>query len=133
KPHLAEVNFPLPVIQSLPKVLPESDYRVTAVVVDRDVISIEPGDTRDACYGVAIDVGTTTVAGALLDLNTGEQLATSSALNAQSNYGADVIARSALVMNEPWGQEKMQEMVVASLNNILEQLQDQTGIPAEQI
>jgi len=133
RPFAPSVRFPLGTIQQLPTVLPAQDYRVTCVLVGEDLVAVEPGDTREAVYGVAFDLGTTTVVGALIDLRTGEQVATASGLNAQANYGADVIARSAVVMENEWGQQKMQELAIASCNNILEQLYQASGVDPHQV
>ena len=81
--------------------LRESDFDVTAVVVDDLLIDVEPGDTTGAPLRVAFDLGTTTVVATLLDLETGQPVAVRSMLNRQQPYGADVISRiSATMLDE---------------------------------
>lgn len=67
------------------------EYTVT--IYDNTVISVEEGDTTGSMYGVAIDIGTTTVVCELVDMNTGKQLANSSMINSQKHYGLDVLTR----------------------------------------
>ena len=93
-----ELHAPLEVVRALPRVLRESHYDVTAVVVDDRLIAVEPGDTTATCLALAFDLGTTTVVATLLDLTTGQPLAVRSRLNRQHTYGADVIARISATM-----------------------------------
>ena len=75
--------------------------QVTAVVVDDVLIDVEPGDTTERRFGVAFDLGTTTVVATLLDLATGTPAAVASMLNPQQPYGADVITRISATMMDP--------------------------------
>jgi len=88
---------------------------------------VESGDTTGKLYGAAVDIGTTTVVARLADLNTGETVATASAGNPQSQYGADVISRISYCENES-GLEKLHNAVIACLNELLESVIRQTGI-----
>jgi uncharacterized 2Fe-2S/4Fe-4S cluster protein (DUF4445 family) len=88
-------------MRRLPRVLRASDFKVTAVVVDDVLIDIEPGDTTARRFGIAYDLGTTTVVATLLDLATGTPVAVSSMLNPQQPFGADVITRISTTMMDP--------------------------------
>jgi uncharacterized 2Fe-2S/4Fe-4S cluster protein (DUF4445 family) len=88
-------------VRRLPTVLREADFRVTAVVVDDRLIDVEAGDTSLVRYGIAFDLGTTTVVATLLDLATGTPSAVASMLNAQQPFGADVITRISATMMDP--------------------------------
>ena len=81
------VNIDPQLIKELPKVLRTSDFKVTCVVVADQLIAIEPGDTTTALYGIAYDLGTTTVVASLMDLATGTPLAVASMLNKQQPFG----------------------------------------------
>ena len=89
------------VARDLGQVLRAADYAVTVVLIGDRCVGIEPGDTRESLYGVAFDIGTTTVVGTLHDLNDGRQVAVASALNGQARYGADVISRINFAMTSP--------------------------------
>src|SRR5690606_10216916 len=80
-------------IADVPDILRLNNFKVTAVMYYNTIIGIEPGNTEDISYGIAIDVGTTTIVGFLMELNTGEELGRYSSLNPQSVYGADVMTR----------------------------------------
>ena len=75
-----------------------ANFDVTAVVCDRELIALEPGDTTARRYAIAFDLGTTTVVATLLDLETGQPAAVRSMLNRQQPYGADVITRISATM-----------------------------------
>ncbi|MCT2584855.1 ASKHA domain-containing protein [Actinophytocola gossypii] len=96
-----EPSVDLQAVRNLPKALRENDYTVTAVVVDDRLVDVEPGDTTAQRYGIAFDLGTTTVVATLLDLSTGTPAAVASMLNAQQPFGADVITRISATMLDP--------------------------------
>ena len=81
--------------------------QVTAVVVDDVLIDVEPGDTTERRFGVAFDLGTTTVVATLLDLATGTPVAVASMLNPQQPYGADVITRISATMMDPHALDRL--------------------------
>jgi uncharacterized 2Fe-2S/4Fe-4S cluster protein (DUF4445 family) len=88
-------------LRSLGGVLRSSNFDVTAVVCDEELIDIEPGDTTARRFAIAFDLGTTTVVATLLDLDNGQPVAVRSMLNRQQPYGADVITRiSATMMDD---------------------------------
>jgi uncharacterized 2Fe-2S/4Fe-4S cluster protein (DUF4445 family) len=93
-----EATVSLAAMRNLPKVLRSSYFKVTAVFVDQELIDIEAGDTTELRYGIAYDLGTTTVVATLLDLNTGTPVAVKSMLNKQQPFGADVISRISATM-----------------------------------
>ena len=96
-----EPTASLGVVRELGGVLRAAGFDVTAVVCDRELIAVEPGDTTARRYAIAFDLGTTTVVANLLDLDTGTPLAVRSMLNRQQPYGADVITRiSATMMDD---------------------------------
>jgi uncharacterized 2Fe-2S/4Fe-4S cluster protein (DUF4445 family) len=99
-PDLA-LRADLPVVRDLARVLRVAEYRVTAVVVDDVLVAVEPGDTSGRLFGIAFDLGTTTVVATLLDLATGTPVAVASLLNPQQPHGADVITRISATMMDP--------------------------------
>jgi uncharacterized 2Fe-2S/4Fe-4S cluster protein (DUF4445 family) len=96
-----EVRVDLAVLRTLGQVLRAADFKVTAVVVDDVLIDVQPGDTTGELYGIAFDLGTTTVVATLLDLSTGTPMGVASMLSKQQPFGADVITRISAVMMDP--------------------------------
>jgi uncharacterized 2Fe-2S/4Fe-4S cluster protein (DUF4445 family) len=96
-----ELRVELHALRRLGKVLRANESKVTAVIVDDVLIDVEAGDTTGRLFGIAFDLGTTTVVATLLDLSTGAPVAVRSMLNPQQPFGADVITRiSAVMMDE---------------------------------
>ncbi|MFA5500780.1 MAG: ASKHA domain-containing protein [Candidatus Omnitrophota bacterium] len=112
-------------IKHLSEVLRGSDFKVSVCVGFKgdalDIISIEPGNTKKINFGFAFDIGTTTVAGQLIDLNTGNILGTRIAFNKQSGYGSDIITRI-IYASDPEGLGKLNEAVLDNINEIIEDL-----------
>jgi uncharacterized 2Fe-2S/4Fe-4S cluster protein (DUF4445 family) len=119
------------VLQTLPSVLRAADFKITAVLGGEHLVAVEPGDTTAECYGIAFDVGTTTLVGTLMNLRTGMAAAVSSTLNGQAPYGADVISRISHAMNGRDSIAELQAAVVKTMNEILERLYADAGITAD--
>ena len=96
-----ELRVDLHAVRVAGRVLRAADYKVTAVIVDDVLIDVEPGDTSGRLFGIAFDLGTTTVVATLLDLSTGTPAGVASALNQQQPFGADVITRISATMMDP--------------------------------
>ncbi len=127
-----EPRIDLPVLRTLGRVLRESDFAVTAVVVDEVLIGVEPGDTTARQYGIAFDLGTTTVVATLLDLSTGTPVSVASALNAQQPYGADVISRISATMLKPDALERLTQLAQETLAGLAREVCEEGGVdPAE--
>ena len=100
-----------------------NDEKVTGVFNGEELIGIEDKDTTDVLYGVAIDIGTTTVVTALIDMKTGEELAKASMINAQKNFGLDVLTRITYQLENPDdSREKLQNAIVNSINEMIEDM-----------
>ena len=125
-------NIDPQVLRDLPRVLRANDFDVTAVVVDDMLVAVEPGDTTDRLYGIACDLGTTTVVATLLDLSTGTPIAVASMLNKQQPFGADVISRISATMLDPNALEKLQLLAHETLSELAAEVCEEGGIdPAE--
>ena len=116
------------VLRTLPQVFREAGFRVTAVLAGEQLVAVEPGDTTDECYGVAFDVGTTTLVGTLMNLRTGMAASVLSTLNGQAPFGADVISRISHGMNGPDSIRELQQAVVSTMNSILAELYRESGV-----
>ena len=111
----------------------QAGFNVTAVLACGEPIIFEPGDTTTECFGVAFDIGTTTLAAYLLDLNSGKQVGVTAAVNPQVSVGDDVISRIAYVMQEPHGLEKLRTSVIGELNKLVGILAHEAGISSQKI
>lgn len=113
-----ELRVDLHAIRSIGPALRRGDYRVTAVVVDDALVDVEPGDTTARLFGIAFDLGTTTVVATLLDLSTGTPVAVRSMLNEQQPFGADVITRISTVMMEEKALERLSALAQHTLSEL---------------
>jgi len=101
---------------------------VTAVVVDEALIDVEPGDTTSWRYGIAFDLGTTTVVATLLDLATGTPAAVRSMLNLQQPFGADVISRISAVMLDTKALARLQAAAHQTLATLAAEVCAEAGV-----
>jgi uncharacterized 2Fe-2S/4Fe-4S cluster protein (DUF4445 family) len=99
---------------------------------DRQVIRIEPG-YAEGIYGLAVDVGSTTVVAHLCDLRTGAVLATEAMMNPQVRYGEDLMSRVSYGMMNPQGVERMHRAVVRGVNELAEKAAAAAGLTAQDI
>ncbi len=116
-------------LRCLPRVLRSGNWKITVSVwMDREIIRFRPG--RDFTgYGLAIDIGTTTIAAYLCDLNTGRVMDTLSMMNPQIRYGEDVVSRITYHMENPEGLSRMSADLVDALNGLIEQALGNGGEP----
>lgn len=128
-----EAHAELAVWRTLPKTLRASEWQVTAVVVGDELIAIEPGDTTGKMFGLSLDIGTTTVVGAIINLRSGAVEAVQSTLNRQASFGADVISRASHTMMESEGLAQLQERIVETINALLDRLLEASKVARENI
>jgi len=115
---LGELTIDYQVLQGLQKTVRDGNWKVTASVwMDKEVVVVEPG-LVDRGYGLAVDIGTTTVVGFLCDLTCGEILATDSMMNPQVIYGEDVMSRLTYAMTNENGLAQMNRAIIEGLNQI---------------
>ena len=109
-------------IRHLPTLLRKDNGRLTVVTGENKVTGVFAGDCAADAFGIAVDIGTTTLAGCLLNLRTGKILATETMLNGQKRYGTDVIARIRHAMDVPEGAEQLRNTILADLRGLCIQL-----------
>ncbi len=127
-----ELRADLHALRVIGRVLRAADYKVTAVIVDDVLIDVQEGDTTGRLYGIAFDLGTTTVVATLLDLSTGTPMAVASMLSKQQPFGADVITRISAVMMDPATLERLTRLAHESLNELAAEVCQQAGVdPAD--
>ena len=110
------------VLVGLQDALRKGEWTITLTVWQgREIIKAEPGHV-DVCYGLAVDVGTTTCVGYLCDLSTGKVINTESMMNPQVPYGEDVMSRITYAMSNEAGLKTMQDAIRTGLNEIIEKV-----------
>ncbi|SNT00046.1 Uncharacterized 2Fe-2 and 4Fe-4S clusters-containing protein, contains DUF4445 domain [Anaerovirgula multivorans] len=128
----------LPMLRRIPSILRESGFKVTITHIPRGdsrttIVNMEIGDTTNRLYGVALDIGTTSVAAFLVDLYGGKLLAKASAGNAQMKYGGDVIHRI-MYSTKKNGLEKLTYAVIhETINPLLRKMYSDAGIDKNEV
>jgi uncharacterized 2Fe-2S/4Fe-4S cluster protein (DUF4445 family) len=118
----------------LPIKLREANWEVTAVVWDDKVMAVEPGNTSDRCYGFACDIGSTKLAGFLMDLNQGKVVSVASRMNPQIPMGEDVLSRiSFTLFGGEEAQDKLQKAVVGGINEMIDECCEKAGVKTDEI
>jgi uncharacterized 2Fe-2S/4Fe-4S cluster protein (DUF4445 family) len=125
------VRLDLGVLRRSPPSLREWGWAVRAVLRGDEVVALLPPGTP--LVGVAVDLGTTKLAGYLLNLETGETLASVGAMNPQLAYGEDVMARITYALQEPEGAERLRQAAVEGLSQLVRDLCAQAGVPPEHV
>jgi uncharacterized 2Fe-2S/4Fe-4S cluster protein (DUF4445 family) len=112
----------LHVLRRLQRVLREGDWKVTVAVHDGSTITaIWPG-FHDVALGIAFDVGSTTVAGHLCDVRTGDVLASAGAMNPQIRFGEDLMSRVSYLMMNPGAEGELTSAVRSCLADLVAEL-----------
>ena len=129
----AGAELPLDVLRRIPGVLREADGAVTVTTYNKRIIDVESGDTTAHKYGMAFDIGTTSIVGFLMDLDSGEQLAAVGNLNPQAVYGGDLMSRIAFAQFKPAALKRLQTRVLADVNAHIKDACDQAKVDPMQI
>ena len=133
EPEGYAIEASLNLLRQLPGVLRRSNWQVTAVIVGHELVSVEEGDTSSRSFGLAFDIGTTTVVGMLIDLNSGAPMAVQSALNGQAVQGADVISRISYTMLNEDGLAELNEVILRTLNGLIARLLEEGHVEAHEV
>ncbi|MGI6778300.1 MAG: ASKHA domain-containing protein [Acetivibrionales bacterium] len=121
-------------IRKLPDIIRKHDFKVTLVSMLNKLISVESGNTTDKLYGIAVDIGTTTLAAYLYNLVTGQKLGVYSLLNPQRKFGADVLSRIEYTLESGASLNEMNKVIVDSINNeIISHFVSSYGVEADDI
>ncbi|HYO43608.1 MAG TPA: ASKHA domain-containing protein [Candidatus Limnocylindrales bacterium] len=125
---LRDLSVDLEVVRGLQKTLRAGSWGVTVAVHDgRDVIAAWPG-LHEAVYGVAVDVGSTTIAGHLANLGTGAVLASAGLMNPQIRFGEDLMSRVSYAMLNDGGAAEMTKAVRGALDELVDRLVEGAGV-----
>ncbi len=123
----------LELLRRIPGLLRKTNFRGTAVLADGRLIDFEPENTEAESFAVAMDLGTTTLAGVLLDLNTGEQRAVASRLNPQTRFGDDVLSRILHARQGPDGLDQLHRTIIEGVDEMIGELADDAAVRRERI
>jgi uncharacterized 2Fe-2S/4Fe-4S cluster protein (DUF4445 family) len=128
KIEAGKLYLPLNALKELPGTLRRTGWRITPVLdrsgTNPSVIDVNEWDTTSRNYGIALDIGTTTVVLSLIDLSTGNVITQASAYNKQIMCGEDILARIAFA--EDGGLERLHRLVIDTINNLLAQVSNQS-------
>ncbi len=121
-------------LSDLPIILRGAKWRVTATIWRNTIIAVEPGDTTSRCFGFACDIGSTKLAGFLMDLNTGKVVSVAARINPQIQYGEDIVSRVTHVLLKGWGGlNDLQNAVVKGINEIVDECCQKANVKPEEI
>ena len=133
--HHFEIS--LACLQGLAFKLRNNQYKATATLAKHGdiwrIFQIEPGNTSEHNYGLAVDVGTTTVVAQLIELKSGNVLGVAGSYNLQSRFGEDVISRMIYVCGRDEGLNPVHRAVVKNINQLIKTLTEGKGIDAREI
>lgn len=125
---MSAADLPPGVLTGLPSALRDDPAGVTVTTFAGRILAVERGDTTSMRFGLAIDIGTTTVVTTLLELTSGEQLASVSSLNPQSVFGGDLMSRIAFAQFNPGNLRKLHTRIVGLLNQHVAEVCRASGV-----
>ena len=126
-------SVPLAVMRKIPGTLREQRGALTVTTFNGRVIDIEAGDTSVHAYGMAFDIGTTSIVGTLLHLETGEELAAVGSVNPQTVYGGDLMSRIAYAQFDEKKLTTLRAKVLNAINDFIRQACGSAGVAREHV
>ncbi len=134
---IRDATISLPALRELPRVAREGGWVVTAIAAEPCdtmpcVSGFQPGDTTDRQYAIAVDIGTTTIEIALIDLNTGAEMARTAEYNAQTRLGDDLISRI-IASTKPGGLDELTGLVITTVAGLVSEALTTCDVSAEDI
>lgn len=131
--NIPPVTAPLPVLAGLQKALRAGAWSVTAAVRNSGaLVAVWPG-LQERAFGLAVDVGSTTIAAHLTDLLTGEVVASAGLMNPQIRFGEDLMSRVSYVMLNPGGERELTATVREALDQLAGEVAREAGIARDAI
>ena len=131
--QLQDLQIDYSVLLTLPDILRQSGWRVTATLwQDKEIVAVEPGRVENS-YGMAVDIGTTTIAAYLCNLTTGKVVRRDSLLNSQVSFGDDVISRISYCMMNDDGLACLHNLIINDLNTLVARMTQAAGLNYETI
>jgi uncharacterized 2Fe-2S/4Fe-4S cluster protein (DUF4445 family) len=126
-----EIDYQL--LKKLPKILRDSNWKVTATIwAEKDIISVEKGNTSEDAYGISVDIGTSKIIICLSSLLDGQLITTESLENPQIKHGEDVISRISYAKSESQLKE-LQQLIITLLNELISKVCRRSGLDPQHI
>lgn len=133
----AEIDFhnsvPIHILRKIPPLLRKDSGKLTLTTFNERVVDVEAGDTTEHIYGMAFDIGTTSVVATLLDLKSGEQLASAGGVNPQAVYGGDLMSRIAYAQFDDKKLSTLRAKIINIINNYIRQTCKEAGVSSEHV
>lgn len=131
--EIGDLSCDLRVLQTVQKALRDGDWKVTVAVREGErLLTVWPG-FHDRIYGIAFDIGSTTIGAHLCDLETGEVLAAGGRMNPQIRFGEDLMSRVSYIMMNPGGEAALTAAVREALNALAGEVAAEAGIDLNDI
>jgi uncharacterized 2Fe-2S/4Fe-4S cluster protein (DUF4445 family) len=131
---LSDLTFDYEEMRKLPISLRKNDWEATVAIRNGNlIVAVEPGNTSDRCFGFAVDVGTTKLAGYLVDLITGKRVGSESIVNPQTIYGADLMTRITYINDDLKRLDELQKAVVNGINKMIADACNHSNVAREEI
>lgn len=132
KDKYENITMPYKVVKKLYPMCRDNDFKITVTLLNREndwiIINVEGGDTTDSHYGLAVDLGSTTIIMQLVNLNNGEVLAEESTFNKQIKYGEDILTRIFYTKQYKNGLKEMHRATIESFIELLNKIKEKTSI-----
>ena len=128
-----ERGVPLSVVRKIPAALRKKQGAITVTTFNQRIIDIEPGDTSEHKYGMAFDIGTTSIVGNLMDLDSGEQLAAVGSVNPQAIYGGDLMSRIAYAQFDEKKLTTLRARALTAINDFIREACEEAGVSRDHI
>ncbi|MFX1312236.1 MAG: ASKHA domain-containing protein [Promethearchaeota archaeon] len=129
-----DIQIDYKILQDLPDVLRYNDHKITLTILNsKNIIDCEFGDTTHDNFGIAFDIGTTTIVGYLINLINGKIYSVDSKLNSQTAYGEDVITRLTYIKNDKDKLKILNSILINDLNDIINNTSSEANISPSQI
>jgi uncharacterized 2Fe-2S/4Fe-4S cluster protein (DUF4445 family) len=132
-PAPAQGPIPPDVLRRIPRAVRDADSVVTVTTFNGEIIDVEPGDTTAHAYGMAFDIGTTSIVGSLLDLSTGAELAAVGGMNPQATFGGDLMSRIAYVQDDPKKLQTLRAKVLNAVNGFITEACEKAAVRPEHV
>ncbi|GBE43085.1 MAG TPA: DUF4445 domain-containing protein [Rhizobiales bacterium] len=123
----------LDVLRAVPEVLRKGKDGTTLTTFLGRIVDIEAGDTRDRMYGMAFDIGTTSIVGSLVDLGSGEQLTAVGGINPQATYGGDLMSRISFAQFDARKLATLRGRVLNAINDFIAEACDKAGVSPDHV